>query len=270
MSDDRGLLAMLGQTWPARAAKGLLDAAMLPGDVYAGRVPVTGPDGHTSAAVIGGSADLAGLVMSGGTLATVPRGALASNGARHGLPSLPMDEAARIARAKGMGFRPNMPLYHGSHTSFDAFKAVPTNADGWVTPGVSLALDPRIASQFAERGPAFGRAADNAQTSPQVYKLWHRAENPGVIRLSDTPPPHHEIVATLRNAFDSGRDSVMLRNYRAADGTVGDIIIVRDANQLRSPNAAFDPAKRDSANLLAGLAGLGVIGGATPEILRDR
>jgi hypothetical protein len=47
----------------------------------------------------------------------------------------------------------------------------------------------------------------------------------------------------------------MLRNYTSPEGKTGDIIIVRDANQLRSVNAAFDPRKRNSSKLLYGIGG---------------
>jgi hypothetical protein len=47
----------------------------------------------------------------------------------------------------------------------------------------------------------------------------------------------------------------MLRNYTSPGGKVGDILVVRDPAQLRSPFAQFDPAKRNSRNLLAGIAG---------------
>lgn len=86
----------LGQTWPARFAQSALEAAKLPGDVYAGRVTLplglrredftdipaprslagqrnTGPVSyHPADDVIGRATDLAGLVMSGGSLGGVP------------------------------------------------------------------------------------------------------------------------------------------------------------------------------------------------------
>lgn len=139
---------------------------------------------------------------------------------------------------------------HGTNKTFDAFKAVPTDAKGLATPGVSTALDPRVANEFAERA-----ARDSARTSPQVYPLFHRADNPAPFDLTGNET-RHQVVETLRDAFDRGHDAVMLRNYTSPGGLTGQkIIIVRDANQLRSPNAAFDPAKRNSANQLASLLG---------------
>lgn len=90
-----------------------------------------------------------------------------------------------------MGFYTGMPLYHGSGKSFDEFKAVPTNLDNLVSPGVSVALDPQIANEFAA----------NARANPQVYKLLHRAENPASLKLSGDEG-HAQVVATLRDAFD--------------------------------------------------------------------
>lgn len=63
------LLDLLGQTWPARMAKGAWEAAKLPGDVYAGRADPLSDES------IGRAADLAGTVM-GGTAFSAPKGAL--------------------------------------------------------------------------------------------------------------------------------------------------------------------------------------------------
>jgi len=61
----------LTQTWPAKIGRSFIDALTLPGDVYAGRTPIMGADGHTNPEVVNRSADLAGLIM-GGTFAGVP------------------------------------------------------------------------------------------------------------------------------------------------------------------------------------------------------
>jgi hypothetical protein len=87
MADD-GLWSKLEQTWPARAAQGLWDGLMLPGDVAQGNVSMWGDDGHTSPQVINRSADLAGTMMMGATAA--PRGALGSGFVR----PLPRDNYA--------------------------------------------------------------------------------------------------------------------------------------------------------------------------------
>lgn len=172
-----------------------------------------------------------------------------ARGGRSAAKALAMDLKARLARAKEMGFFTEMPLYHGSGSAFDAIKSVPTDAPGRVLPGVSLSLNPEIANEFAAKARDRGLGE-----YPQVYKLLHRAENPA--RLKWTGDEDFEAVSeTIRNAFDRGHDSVIIHNYTTAGGKKGDLLIVRDGNQLRSVNASFDPAKRDSNNLLYGLAG---------------
>jgi hypothetical protein len=125
-----------------------------------------------------------------------------------------MDEPSRMARAQQMGFRTEMPIYDGSGASFESFQAVPTNAAGMVAPGVSVALAPEVANEFAQAARGSGPA------NPQVYTLVHRADNPTVLNL-DGSEGQGEVSATLRNAFDSGHDLVMLRNYTSPGSKMG-------------------------------------------------
>lgn len=82
--------------------------------------------------------------------------------------------------------------------------------------------------------------------------LLHRTERPAAIRLDGTEK-NLEVAATLSDAFrDGGRDAVALKNYTTPGGRSGETaVILRDPSQLRSVNAAFDPARRHEANLLA-------------------
>jgi hypothetical protein len=184
----------------------------------------------------------------GGALPFAERGALGSAGGRLS-EGLATDAESRLARAKDIGFRTNMPVYHGSGEDFSSFQAVPTSQKGLQSPGVSVALDPEVANEFAlSRG--------NEKASPQVYPLVHRADRPTSLTLDGTES-HAEVVGALRDAFESGHDALMLRNYTTPGGKTGkNIIIVRDANRLRSPNAKFDPAKRNSSDLLASVGRL--------------
>lgn len=170
--------------------------------------------------------------------------------------ALPMDEASRMARAREMGFHTDMPLYHGSATSFEAF-APPSNAGSTTgaapaRQGVWSALDPGVADEFAEM------AAAKTHQGQQVYPLLHRAERPGSLTL-DGSEMNHEIAATLSSAWDAGHDAVLLKNYTTPAGEKGkNILVVKDPSQLRSPFARFDPAQRNSADLLAGVAGAAI------------
>jgi len=196
-----------------------------------------GEDGYAPQS-IGPAVDTA-MTMMGGA-GTVPA---AANELRVGL-KLPMDTASRMARATQMGFRTDMPLYHGSGTEFSSPRAVSTNAAGMESPGVSLALDPEVANEFAA-------ARGSEQTNPQVYKLLHRAERPTSLTL-DGSETHGQVVDALRSAFDAGHDAVMIKNYTSPGGIrKQNIIIVRDANSLRLASAGDSYPTADAAAIAA-------------------
>jgi hypothetical protein len=174
------------------------------------------------------------------------------------ISELPMDEASRMARAKKMGFRENMPLYHGSDADFSAFDLAKRGSTTGVAPArvgaAWLAFEPEVADQFADL------AAKARGGNPTVYPLVHRASNPAVATLKGTET-NLEIAATLEDAFERGYDAVWFKNYTAPDGQTGkNVLVVRDPEQLRSRFAKFDPAKRSSSDLLAGLGGVGATG----------
>lgn len=84
------LLSLLGQTWPAKAAKNALSALMAPGRAWSS----TPENPITTGEMIAPAADLAGLVM-GGSYAAAPA----------------------MKNASGMGIK----AYHGSPHDFDRF-----------------------------------------------------------------------------------------------------------------------------------------------------
>src|SRR5258707_2965976 len=82
-----------------------------------------------------------------GRLIPVDHDPFAAGAARAG--GLPGDPASRMARAEAMGFRTDMPLYHGSGKEFSAFQAGPMAGHTLETPGVSPALAPELSNLFA-------------------------------------------------------------------------------------------------------------------------
>ena len=107
--------------------------------------------------------------------------------------------------------------------------------------GISVAHDAETAQWFAYRA---GR--DGANILPLLY----RAKKLGEIDL----PPNvgvREVAATVAEAWDAGFDAIIFSDYITADGKSKTFVLVRHPSQLRSPHAAFDPDKKDSANILA-------------------
>jgi hypothetical protein len=106
--------------------------------------------------------------------------------------------------------RLSRPTVAGSPFTFEAFRSVPTSAPGPVAPGVSTALDPAVASNFAML-----RSEGNPSARPRVYRLWHRTDRPGVVDLTGNESPF-EVFATLRDAFDNGYDAITLGAFYLA------------------------------------------------------
>lgn len=173
------------------------------------------------------------------------------------IDDLPMDEASRMGRARELGFYESMPLFHGTAKDFKEFK-MPTSTTESVsrspvgTLGVSLAIDPKLANEFASRAGPEGS---------NVIPALHRAKNPVSIDLDGTET-NEEIFATVSDAWEKGFDSIKFNNYTTKEGGGGQsFILVKDPSQVRSKFAAFDPKKKLSPNLLAGAAGATLISG---------
>lgn len=234
------------QPWPERMVRGLWQDLTDPPD------PRLDPDAAVTWAA------RMGMNAIGGGMAFAPRGALGSAGGRAVTPTqslrplteLPMDTASRMARAEEGGYLLDMPLYHGTAgfkgNSFDpALRGDMTGATSAHT-GVWSSMNPKDANLYAAEAAARGRGA------PEVIPLVHRAEKPASLRLTGKES-EHEVAATIQDTFDRGHDSVMVR-FPEETGRLPHIV-VKNENQYRSPNAVFDPAKRDSSSLLAGIAG---------------
>lgn len=201
------------------------------------------------------SGDYLGAGLNALASVPIPGAGLAEGAIAKAGGSLAMDEAARLSRAREMGFRTNMPLYHGTNVSFEAFDptiaAAKTNNPA-AQSAIFAAGDPETAGEFV--------GTMSAGSSPQMMKLYHRAAKPASIAL-DGSETNEEIAATLQNAWGNGYDAVRLTNYTTPSGAKNrTIFAIKDPSQLRVPAAAFDPSQRLSPNLLAGIAGVGIAG----------
>ena len=217
----------------------------------------------------GAAAITTGGLGAGGMLA--PRGAFAAGAAR-----LPMDRASQLTRARAMGFNPDLPLYRGVPKGADlgSFQAVAP----WEAvrvgrpPGVSVAEDPLVASRFSDPRvrDLLGLSTHNSISHPEgralpgpispdvagsrVYPLVARVENPFTYRLPDRPN-WRDVWHDAAGLMWDGHDAVRLTNYRMfPDLGPQANWLIRSPNQLRSPFARFDPARRESDDLLAGFA----------------
>lgn len=181
--------------------------------------------------------------------------------------ALDMTYAPRMERASDQGHYTGMNLYHGTGSDireFDLSKGGDTSRSPVGRLGVSVALDPETAGEFANLAASKEKGA-----GANVMQLLHRADNPARIDLAGDET-NLEIAGAVQDAWDAGHDAIMFTNYTTPGGATGkSFIMVKDPSQLRSVNAAFDPDKRDSADLLASLTGTagaaGLAAAAAPQ-----
>jgi hypothetical protein len=178
-----------------------------------------------------------------GVLPLVP-GAAAVRAARGASPlegTLDMSQAARMQRAAEQGFDVDMPVYHGTAVDFQQFD--PDRSFGsqfWSTTD-------KAAIEAGEVGAA-GRGV--------IKEMYQRIKNPAGWAEYDKYSTD-ELIA-------KGYDGLALPD---ADGQI--TYVAFDPSQYRDVNAAFDPAKRGSANLMAGAAGATIGLSALRNIQRD-
>jgi hypothetical protein len=138
----------------------------------------------------------------------------ASVGAAAGLD---MSQEARMRRAEEMGFDTSRPYYHGTTGDIETF-------------------DPMRA------GETFGNRVDPSLWPEDYAPPMYFADNPDFAG----------VVAEYKARETGGDPSILpvyLRNARR--GGRSDEMVVRNPADIRSVNAAFDPARSDSVDLLA-------------------
>jgi hypothetical protein len=217
-----------------------------------------------------------------GSVATKPAGALASGLARNAA-ELPMDEASRMARAAEY----HTDLYHGTGSDISAFTRGRRGL--WATD------DPNIANIYAKfSDPAVGRdvRAQAATAYPNVMPLKLRGK---VLTISDQKPgtsggnggwskdnlaralgmdpdklpPGTRYSDLMNEAKNRGYSAVKIEGMSDLGGDMQTQWSILDPSAVRSRFAAFDPAKRDSADLLAGVAGLPGVASFLDRVNKD-
>jgi hypothetical protein len=168
---------------------------------------------------------------------------------------LPMDTASRMARAREMGF--TQDAYHAS-PSFraDRLTEFRPGREG----GSFFYHNPADTNAFGE---AYFQPFETARRTGGGYAVVPAMVNPGRQTVLDFTEIAPDMVWTsqatkplterIKGAKADGYDSVILRNIIEPDTGVGaDQLIMLSPENIRSRFAAFDPAKRNSADLLAG------------------
>ncbi len=186
------------------------------------------------------------------------------------------DAASRMARAAEQGYDTSKVVYHGTQSDVPAFDMEKVRERFPQSIGIHLTDQPAseasiyadgLKNYMAGWNPSARNAEDVAEGA-NVMPLLVKTENPLVIDTDQLTASMEAdlnrgvIIEKLVSAKRAGTpyDSVVINSPN------GQNIIKLDNTGIRSVNAAFDPAKKDSANLLAGLGGAAVLGGSlAPE-----
>lgn len=209
-------------------------------------------------------AALGGMAIPGPSASKIGKGAGdLTDALRKAADDLPMDDASRMARAKEMGFDVDTPLFHGTADDVYAFNLDhPNRKDtGWLGTGVYTTTDPKLASDYSSMKA--GRDA------PNVMPLRAKLKNPYYATSKDKERimliSHSKGAESGREAADewtsklikAGHDGVVLDYAKEGWGGPREVVVF-DPKNIRSRFAKFDPAKKGSADILAGLAPLGL------------
>ena len=186
------------------------------------------------------------LLMSGGGMSVAPKNAVGMSGGRlaSAVERLPMDEASRMARAAEGGF--NYPGYHLTKSDFNEFKlnSDPTSHTG----GGAIWL---------RDNPQSNVAAHQVSSPREIYVEGAR-DIPVYARTVNQPPP--SVISDLQQqkklSWDFPRrismeENRLLRSMGYDSVEQRGELAVLDPKNIRSRFAAFDPTKRDSADILS-------------------
>lgn len=163
--------------------------------------------------------DAAGAASMGSFGMKAPAGALRSGAAR---PDLDMSQAARLQRARDMGFDTETVLYHGTS---------PESADEILKDGFAFKvfMTPR-------------REIANDYGSGSVLDLYAKRNK---LEIDLDLPGGRTLSVDDANGY-LGNDGWTISDYINSGYSVA-----ADPSSIRSVNAAFDPARSTSSNLMA-------------------
>jgi len=213
---------------------------------------------------------------------------------------LSMDTASRMRRAMDMGF--DTDLYHGTNIPFSMghgkeWTSLKPSGHGAMGPGIYLTPDPKYADIWTGgpnalrltkpttakelRAPSYRPYSRYYPVKVRGKKLlkhgspeWERLRTRSeelVTRSIDSPKSSHEVrVMRDLRMVDLAKEAGYEGIYSAAEHGFGlrPQTVIFDPKNIRSRWAAFDPGRRHSRDMLAGIAGLAATG-AVSNALRD-
>tara|TARA_R110002072_G_scaffold295673_2_gene466764 strand:+ start:2568 stop:3461 length:894 start_codon:yes stop_codon:yes gene_type:complete len=177
--------------------------------------------------------------------------------------ALDTSKKARMERAREAGFDTETVYYHGSPDARGiwekGFSKKGSHGFGEDSP-LFFSSDDWMAKTYADDTRAF----DLQNAVPETIPVHLKTGNPKRIdwggkdfRGKTSDGKRYDVRSEIDKAIDEDFDSVIINNIRDSynkQSKAGNVTVVLDPSSVRSVNAAFDPTKKESSNLLAGTA----------------
>jgi hypothetical protein len=178
-------------------------------------------------------------------------------------PDLDMSTEARMQRAQELEFDTSRPLYHSTNASFDAFE-VPEGKFLKFGKGVYTAPSAKYSDRYIRKNRDI---ESGYKEGANVMPLYARGK---IANEKDWEAARQEMMSegVAPAGYNPQQEEIQRRlKEKGFDGLnmFGNEIIIFDPKNLRSVNAAFDPEKRGSSDLIAGTAGAALLGGAAMD-----
>lgn len=175
---------------------------------------------------------------------------------------LDMSKDARMQRAKELGFDTDRVLYHGTNADIEEFRPSTGGSLLKDDKGVYLTPDPEVANNYAD--PEIFKKGSNVLPVLGRGKILQFDGTAG--SLDHAKQLGFNSVEDYRAAIQSAGGYEQLLKKLGYDGREsGKQLVVFDPKNIRSVNAAFDPTKANSKNILAG----GVAGAVANEAMDE-
>jgi len=163
---------------------------------------------------------------------------------------LPANNTA-MDRAKAIGFDVDNIMYHGTNKKFNEFKDWRTNKNRGGLEGIFFTDDKSLAKEYGRNVKDVYLKKGNVNSYDAEGKSFSDSKTQDFLSNAVRRLYGNSSVE-MKNFVDSPNPWM---NYETNPSTV---VAVNMPSQIRSPNAAFDPFRRNDADILAGLAPLSV------------
>ncbi len=184
--------------------------------------------------------------------------------------ALPMDEAARMSRAKEMGFNVDQPLYHGTHADIDRFKLGLEKPGTQFGQGVYVTSTPRLASEYTHPDKIGGNVLPVYSSVKNTFDLDADADKKLIKLLKDRFPiktakeyfnkvkSNSDVFHYMRGNLSPFEQTEILQKagYDSLYSPRDKVMNIFEPKNIRSKFAEFDPDKKSSPKLSYAAGGL--------------